>query len=321
VIQVREVTKRFGSTVAVDGLSFDVRPGRVTGFLGPNGAGKSTTMRVLLGLDRPNQGVATFAGKHLRDYAAPLREVGALLDAGYVHPTRTARNHLWALAASNGIPRSRVDEVLGMVGLDSVASSRVGGFSLGMRQRLGIAGALLGDPHTLLFDEPANGLDPEGIIWIRRFMQALARQGRTVFVSSHLLSEMSQTAEDLVVIGRGRLIAQGSVHDFVQRAAGSWVHVRSPEAHTLARELHARGARVTMGTDGRSFNVAGVDSQAVGELAAETGAVLHELTPQQASLEEAFLQVTQQAVEYRSGALPDVAPPAAGSWPAPGSAS
>jgi ABC-2 type transport system ATP-binding protein len=319
VIEVLSLTKRFGKTVAVDDLSFSVHAGRVTGFLGPNGAGKSTTMRCMLGLDRPNAGTASFDGKPLARLPKALQEVGALLDAGYVHPTRKARHHLWALAASNGIARSRVDEVIELVGLSGVASRRVGGFSLGMRQRLGIAGALLGDPPHLLFDEPANGLDPEGILWIRTFLRALAEQGRTVLVSSHLLSEMAQMADQLVVIGRGRLIAQASVDEFVRQAAGSWVSVRSPHALRLAELLRERGLPVTAGTDGQSLTVSGIDAAGVGELAASVGMVLHELTPQQASLEEAFLEVTKESTEYRAGEAPAPAatPPADVSWPAP----
>jgi ABC-2 type transport system ATP-binding protein len=324
VIEVHDLTKRFGKTVAVDDLSFAVHPGRVTGFLGPNGAGKSTTMRCILGLDRPQRGTATFDGRPLVASPRALFEVGALLDASYVHPTRKARHHLRALAASNGIPRARVDEVIELVGLSSVATKRVGGFSLGMRQRLGIAGALLGDPGYLLFDEPANGLDPEGILWIRTFLKALAAQGRTVLVSSHLLSEMSLMADELVVIGRGRLIAQAAVGDFVRQAAGSWVFARSPHAPRLGELLGERGHPVTMGEDQQSFTVTGIDAAAVGELAASVGLVLHELTPQQASLEEAFLEVTKEATEYQAGDATDTpAPSRAGpspadtSWPAP----
>jgi ABC-2 type transport system ATP-binding protein len=321
VIEVRDLTKRFGRTVAVDDLSFTVHPGRVTGFLGPNGAGKSTTMRCILGLDRPHAGTATFDGRPLVSLPKALFEVGALLDASYVHPTRNARNHLRALAASNGIPRARVDEVLELVGLASVATKRVGGFSLGMRQRLGIAGALLGDPRYLLFDEPANGLDPEGILWIRTFLKALAAQGRTVLVSSHLLSEMAQMADELVVIGRGRLIAQAAVGEFVRQAAGSWVFVRSPHAPRLRELLTERGHPVAAGTDEQTFTVTGVETSEVGELAASVGLVLHELTPKQASLEEAFLEVTRESTDFQAGAdraAPGApAAPGEASWPAP----
>jgi ABC-2 type transport system ATP-binding protein len=324
VIEVHDLTKRFGKTVAVDELSFSVHPGRVTGFLGPNGAGKSTTMRCILGLDRPQGGTATFDGRRLPTMPKALFEVGALLDAGYVHPTRTARNHLRALAASNGIGKQRVDEVLELVGLSSVATKRVGGFSLGMRQRLGIAGALLGDPGYLLFDEPANGLDPEGILWIRTFLRALATQGRTVLVSSHLLSEMALMADELVVIGRGRLIAQAGVDEFVRQAAGSWVFVRSPHSTRLGQLLSERGYIVTAGTEAQTFTVTGAEPAEVGELAASVGLVLHELTPQQASLEEAFLEVTRESTEYQAGgspvaegAAPEQAPSGGAPWPAP----
>ena len=244
MIEVRRLTKRFGRTLAVDDLSFDVQPGRVTGFLGPNGAGKSTTLRCMVGLDRPQAGTTSFDGKPFGAFTRPLHEVGGLLDAGYVHPSRSVRNHLWAYAAANGMPRSRVDEVLEMVGLTPAAKRKVGAYSLGMRQRLGLALAMLGDPPILLLDEPANGLDPEGIQWVRAFLTALASQGRTIFVSSHLLAEMSLMADDLVVIGRGRLIAQTSVAGFVAQSTQSWVVVRSPEVDRLAGLLQADGARV-----------------------------------------------------------------------------
>jgi len=299
VLVANDLTKRFGSTLAVDGLSFEVHEGRVTGFLGPNGSGKSTTMRMMLQLDRADRGSATFGGKRYRDLRHPLREVGALLDAKYVHPTRTARNHLRAMALTNRIPYARVDEMLGLVGLEEVATKRVGGFSLGMNQRLGLAAAMLGDPHTLLFDEPVNGLDLEGILWVRNFMRTLAGEGRTVLVSSHMLAEMALTAQDLVVIGRGRLITQGRVEDFVRDAAGSWVEVRSPQVAELARLVESSGARVSMG-DG-AFSASGIEAATIGELAAAKGIVLHELSPKQASLEEAFLEVTRDAQQYRSG--------------------
>lgn len=299
MLEIAHLTKRYGSTTAIDDLSFTVRDGCVTGFLGPNGAGKSTTMRVMVQLDRPDAGTATFDGKNYRDLKRPLREVGALLDAGYVHPTRTARNHLRAMALTNSIPRSRVDEVLGLVGLGDVADKRVGGFSLGMKQRLGLAVALLGDPRTLLFDEPVNGLDPEGILWVRNFMQQLAEEGRTVLVSSHLLSEMALTAQDLIVLGRGKLISQGTVDEFVSSASGSWVEVRSPQAAELGQLLVAQGVSVTAGLN--SFSATGIEPAAIGELAAQRGFVLHELSPKQASLEEAFLEVTKGSQEYQSG--------------------
>jgi ABC-2 type transport system ATP-binding protein len=321
MIEVTGLTKSFGATMAVQNLSFSVREGRVTGFLGPNGAGKSTTMRCMLQLDRADAGTCAFNGRRYQDLKRPLREVGSLLDAKYVHPTRTARNHLRAMAASNGIATKRVDEVLETVGLTEVAKRRVGGFSLGMSQRLGLAGALLGDPHTMLFDEPANGLDPEGIQWIRQFMKHLASQGRTVLVSSHLLAEMSLTADDLVVIGRGQLIAQGSVADFVSRTAGSWVSVRSPEVARLAALLSAEGAKVETAAD-RSLTVHGAEAAAIGELAARNGIVLHELAPRQGSLEEAFLEATRETQEFRTG-MPLEATPApapVSSWSPPGSA-
>jgi ABC-2 type transport system ATP-binding protein len=241
VISVSDLSKRFGAKVAVDHLAFDVRAGVVTGFLGPNGSGKSTTMRCMLALDRPESGVALFDGKMYRELRQPLREVGALLDAGYVHPGRSGRNHLRWLAASNGIARGRVDEMLEMVGLGSVAAARLRSYSLGMRQRLGLAGVLLGDPHTIILDEPANGLDPEGIRWIRDVLTHLARQGRTVLVSSHQLSEMALMAEDLVVIGQGRLIEQSTVGDFVDRYADRWVRVQSPNAAALVAPITAAG--------------------------------------------------------------------------------
>ena len=313
VITVSGLTKRFGSVTAVRDLSFTVAPGRVTGFLGPNGAGKSTTMRCMLQLDRPDAGTCLFDGKRLSDFRQPLREVGSLLDAQAVHPTRSARNHLRALAAANRIGRDRVDEVLAQVGLTDVADKRVGGFSLGMHQRLGLASALLGDPHTLLFDEPANGLDPEGILWIRTFMRYLADQGRTVLVSSHLLAEMALTADDLVVVGRGQLLSQSTVQEFVDAAAGTWVHVRSPQAAQLATLLAQQGATVRTNPDA-TLDVVGPDAAAVGELAARSGLVLHELSPRQASLEEAFLEATKDAQEYHAtGGLPTPgAPPAPG---------
>lgn len=337
MIQVSELTKRYGSVTAVNDLTFAVESGRVTGFLGPNGAGKSTTMRCMLELDRPDAGTCTFDGKRLSQFRHPLREVGMLLDAKAVHPTRSARNHLRAVAAANRIPKGRIDEVLGLVGLSEVAGKRIGGFSLGMHQRLGLATALLGDPHTLLFDEPANGLDPEGILWIRTFMQYLAGQGRTVLVSSHLLAEMALTATDLVVIGRGALISQGTVQSFVDHAAGTWVHVRSPQVTQLASLLTQQGATVRPHPDG-AIDVVGPDAAAIGELAARAGVVLHELSPRQASLEEAFLEATRDAQEYQAqtmGGAPPGPPPAApppagppptgpaGSWapPTPGGAS
>jgi ABC-2 type transport system ATP-binding protein len=299
VIEVQGLTKTFGSKTVVDNLSFQVGDGSVTGFLGPNGAGKSTTMRCMLALDRARSGRTLFNGKEFSELKHPLREVGALLDAKYVHPSRTARNHLRYLAASNGLAKGRVDEVLEMVGMTSVADQRVGKYSLGMHQRLGIAVALLGDPHTMLFDEPVNGLDPEGILWVRNFLRYLASEGRTVLVSSHLLSEMAQTADRLVVIGQGRLISSGSVTDFVSQNVTAWVSVRSPQASTLADALRSAGLGVTQAPDG-SLSITGWSTDQVGEFAARHGLTLHELTSKQASLEEAFMEATRTSVEYRA---------------------
>jgi ABC-2 type transport system ATP-binding protein len=300
VIVARDLTKTYGSRTAVDGISFTVEPGRVTGFLGPNGAGKSTTMRMLLGLDRPTRGSITVNGHRYADSPAPLREVGALLEARALHPGRTARNHLRWLAASNALPASRVDEVLGLVGLESVADQRVGRFSLGMGQRLGIAVALLGDPAVVVLDEPVNGLDPEGIRWVRTLARQLADEGRTVFVSSHLMAEMALTAEHLVVIGRGRVLADCTTADFIARHAASHVRVRSPQAGELAGLLRRSGAEVT--ADGGALRVQGLDTTGVGDLAGASGLVLHELTLVQSSLEDAFMTLTADSVEY--GAVP-----------------
>jgi ABC-2 type transport system ATP-binding protein len=305
VIEARDLTKRYGSTVAVDHLSFSVPPGRVTGFLGPNGSGKSTTMRLMLELDRPNAGEATFDGRRYHSLVRPANEVGALLDAAYAHPSRTARNHLWSIAAASKLPKKRVDEVLATVGLAEAAGRRVGAFSLGMRQRLGLAAALLGDPHTFILDEPANGLDPEGMQWIRQLLTYLAGQGRTVFVSSHLLSEMAQIADHLVVIGKGRLIAEASVVEFVSRYARTWVRVRSPRLVALGPALGAKGATVQY-TAPDSADVFGADAASIGDLAASLGVALHELSPQSSSLEEAFLEGTRSAQEYGAQAVPQV---------------
>ncbi|MBA8827325.1 ABC-2 type transport system ATP-binding protein [Saccharopolyspora lacisalsi] len=299
MIEAVGLTKRYGSTVAVNDLSFSVKPGRVTGFLGPNGAGKSTTMRMILGLDRPSAGKVLVDGKPYQELKYPLRHVGALVEARWVHPNRSAHAHLRWLARSNDLPRKRVDEVLGMVGLDKVAGRKAGGFSLGMSQRLGIAAALLGDPQVLLFDEPVNGLDPEGIHWIRQFMQRLAAEGRTVLVSSHLLSEMSLTAEDLVVVGRGELIAECSTEEFVNRASDSSVRVRSPQAEQLAGLLAERGLAART-ADAQSLLVDGADTEQVGEIAAAGGIVLHELAAERSSLEEAFMRLTGDSVEYQT---------------------
>lgn len=298
MIEVRGLTKRYGQVVAVDGLTFDVLPGRVTGFLGPNGAGKSTTMRLILGLDAPDAGTATVGGQSYRALRRPLFTVGAMLEAAAVHPGRSARGHLLALAAANAIPRSRVDEVLGLAGLEGVAGSRAGGFSLGMTQRLGIAAALLGDPQVLLLDEPVNGLDPDGVVWIRTLLRELAAQGRTVFVSSHLMSEMALTADHLIVIGRGQLIADASTRELVGSASGGWVQVRSPDRDRLARLLAHQGARLDT-RPGEMLAVRGMSAEVVGELAARHGITLHELVGREASLEEAFMELTRDAVDYR----------------------
>jgi ABC-2 type transport system ATP-binding protein len=305
MIEAEGLTKRYGRTLAVDNLSFSVQPGRVTGFLGPNGAGKSTTMRMILGLDAPDSGRVLVEGKPYRSLRDPLRVCGALLDARWVHPNRSARAHLRWLARSNRLPVGRVDEVLELVGLGGVAGRRAGGFSLGMSQRLGIAGALLGDPRVLLFDEPVNGLDPEGILWIRRFMQELASQGRTVLVSSHLLSEMALTAQDLVVIGRGRLISQCTTAEFIQQAGEAAVRVRSPQLDTLRLALLDKGFEPAVADD--ALTVAGVSTDQVGDIAAANGIVLHELSAQTGSLEQAFMQMTGDSVEYQTGGRPEVA--------------
>ncbi len=304
MIEATSLTKRYGATTAVDDLTFRVDPGAVTGFLGPNGAGKSTTMRMILGLDRPTAGTVTIGGRPYHELKHPLRTVGALLDAKWVHPNRSARSHLRWLAASNRLPRARVDEVLDLVGLTSVAGKRAGGFSLGMSQRLGIAGALLGDPGVLLFDEPVNGLDPEGIVWIRGFMQRLAGEGRTVFVSSHLLPEMALTASQLVVIGRGRLIAQRPTAEFVEAASDSSVLVRSPHAAALADVLGKEGIGVAGGPAPGTLVVTGTTTDHVGDLAAAHGVVVHELTLRSGSLEEAFMQMTGRDVEFGAAGGP-----------------
>ena len=294
------MTKRYAGKTAVDDLSFVVRPGVVTGFLGPNGAGKSTTMRLLLGLDRPSAGLSLINGKAYADYPAPLREVGALLEARAVHTGRSARSHLLAMAATNGIPKRRVDEMLGVVGLDDVGRKRAGAFSLGMGQRLGIASALLGDPETLLLDEPVNGLDPEGIFWIRNLLKSLAAEGRTVFVSSHLMSEMAVTASEIIVVGRGRLIASGSVEQVINQASAGAVRVRTHEADRLAALLAGDGRQIERTVPG-TLHVAGMDSEAIGLVAAREGVPLIELTPQQATLEEAFMEITRDSVEFHGG--------------------
>jgi ABC-2 type transport system ATP-binding protein len=311
MIEATGLTKHYGKTVAVDNLSFSVKPGKVTGFLGPNGAGKSTTMRMILGLDTPSGGDVRIDGKHYRDLHQPLTKIGALLDAKWVHPNRSARAHLSWMAASNKLPKKRVDEVLELVGLSSVAGKRAGGYSLGMSQRLGIAGALLGDPEVLLFDEPVNGLDPEGIVWIRNFMHRLAGEGRTVFVSSHLLSEMSLTAEDLVVIGRGKLIAQCTTTEFVDRASGTTVKVRSPQLDKLQDVLKSQSHVGEVKADDagvKALYVEGdVSTDTIGEIAAAQGITLHELSLQRGSLEQAFMQLTGDTVEYHGHGVDEVA--------------
>ncbi|GAA0413932.1 hypothetical protein Acor_10360 [Acrocarpospora corrugata] len=299
MIQATGLTKVYGAKAAVDRIEFEVRPGVVTGFLGPNGAGKSTTMRMILGLDRPTAGRVTVGGRRYRDLPAPLREVGALLDAKAVHGGRTAYHHLRGLAAANGIARRRVEEVLDLVGLTEVADQRAGGFSLGMAQRLGIAAALLGDPGVLLFDEPVNGLDPEGIRWIRRLMRSLAAEGRTVFVSSHLMAEMALTAEQLLVIGRGRILADTTMTGFIAANASTHVKVRSPDLITLAPLLTARGWR-TAPADRGSLLVYGVSPAQIGDLAHAARLRLHELAVIQPSLEDAFMRLTADSVEYHA---------------------
>jgi ABC-2 type transport system ATP-binding protein len=300
VIEAHSLVKRYGHKVAVDDLSFTVRPGVVTGFLGPNGAGKSTTMRMIIGLDAPTSGSVTVNGRSYADSSAPLQEVGALLEAKAVHTSRTARNHLLVLAATCGIPKARVDDMIDLVGLGEVADRRAGGFSLGMGQRLGIAAALLGDPGIVVLDEPANGLDPEGILWMRNLLKGLAAEGRTVFVSSHLMSEMALTAEHLIVIGRGKLIADLSVDEFIRQASSDVVLVRSPAAEQLALLLTGPGVTIAPVAPGR-LHVSGIGSEAIGDLAAAHGLAIHELTPQVASLEQAFMELTQDSVEYHGG--------------------
>ena len=302
MITAHSLTKRYGATTAVDNLTFEVPPGVVTGFLGPNGSGKSTTMRMIMGLDVPDSGSALIGGKPYCELAWPLREVGGLLDAKAFHPARTARNHLRWLALTNDIPLRRVDEVLDQVGLTTVADKRAGRFSLGMSQRLGIAATLLGDPGVLMFDEPVNGLDPEGIRWVRHFLRRLAAEGRTVFVSSHLISEMSLTADRLIVIGRGRLIAETSVEDFVTRSGGGSVKLVTPDGAAFTSALLSAGASVGDG-DGGSLTVEGLTTPQIGDLAAREGLRVHELTPITASLEDAFMELTQDEVEYRPSTM------------------
>jgi ABC-2 type transport system ATP-binding protein len=300
MIEVRHLTKRYGGTLAVNDLTFTVRPGRVTGFLGPNGAGKSTTLRLILGLNEPTSGTATIGGQPFRQRSRGLRHVGALLDAHDVHPGRSARAHLSALARSNGIRRPRVDEVLDEVGLAGAARRRVGGFSLGMKQRLGIAGALLGDPPVLLFDEPINGLDPEGVRWMRRLFRRLADEGRTVLVSSHLMSEMEHTADELIVVGRGELVAAEPLSTFAGRGRHRSVTVRTPAPDALAAVLGAAGATVLV-DDAETLTVTGIEASRVGELAHRRGLELYELSTNTPSLEEAFMELTVDRAEYVGG--------------------
>jgi ABC-2 type transport system ATP-binding protein len=311
MIEASNLAKRYGSTVAVNDLSFTIRPGVVTGFLGPNGAGKTTTMRLILGLDNPTAGTVTVNGKPHPQLPSPMHEVGALLDAKAVHGGRSARNHLLCLAQTNGISGRRVDEVLGVVGLSDVAGKRSKGFSLGMSQRLGIAATLLGDPEILMFDEPVNGLDPEGILWIRNLMKSLAAEGRTVFVSSHLMSEMENTADHVIVIGRGRLIADCSMAEFIARSAGHAIRVRTPQPEALVRAVAAAGGRSAGARDGEAgeLEVSGLTEERLGDIAFAHGVRLHHLAPSRTSLEQAFMELTADSVEYHAG-LPETRQPA-----------
>ncbi|MDG4858440.1 ATP-binding cassette domain-containing protein [Streptomyces sp. T-3] len=299
MIRAHNLTKRYGDKTVVDDLTFDVHPGTVTGFLGPNGAGKSTTMRMILGLDAPTSGRTTVGNRAYAGHGAPLNEVGALLEARSVHPGRSALNHLMALAHTHGIPRRRVEEVLDLAGIREVAARRVKGFSLGMGQRLGIAAALLGDPQTIILDEPVNGLDPEGVLWIRNLLKSLAAQGRTVFVSSHLMSEMALTAEHLIIIGRGRLLADTTVDEFVRSSGAGKLKVVTPEASRLAELLAGPTVEVTAEAPG-TLQIRGADGEHIGRIAAAHGIPLFELTPQNASLEQAFMDLTHDSVEYHS---------------------
>ncbi|MEW2299756.1 ATP-binding cassette domain-containing protein [Streptomyces sp. NPDC006655] len=298
MIDARQLTKRYGEKTAVDGLEFVVKPGTVTGFLGPNGAGKSTTMRMVVGLDAPTSGSVTVNGRHYAQHRAPLQEVGALLEAKSIHPGRSARNHLRALALTHGIPRSRVDEVIELAGLGSVAAKRAGAFSLGMGQRLGIAAALLGDPQTVMLDEPVNGLDPEGVLWIRNLLTSLAEEGRTVFVSSHLMSEMALVADHLIVVGRGRLLADTTVRELVRRAGGDTVHVATQDPARLREALAGPGVDVTGRIGSEELEVTGLSAREIGLKAAEHGIALFELSTREVSLEQAFMDLTKDAVEY-----------------------
>ncbi|MGW4435812.1 ABC transporter ATP-binding protein [Streptomyces sp. NPDC004596] len=298
MIDAQRLTKRYGEKTAVDGLEFTVRPGTVTGFLGPNGAGKSTTMRMIVGLDAPTSGSVTVNGQRYARHRAPLQEVGALLEAKSVHPGRSARNHLRALALTHGIPRRRVDEVVELAGLGSVADKRAGSFSLGMGQRLGIAAALLGDPRTVMLDEPVNGLDPEGVLWIRNLLTSLAAEGRTVFVSSHLMSEVALVADHLIVVGRGRLLADTTVRDLVREAGGDRVKVATSDPARLRDALAGPGVEITGRIGSEELQVTGLSARQIGLTAAEHGIALFELTGKAVSLEEAFMELTRDAVEY-----------------------
>jgi ABC-2 type transport system ATP-binding protein len=299
MIEAHGLTMRYGKKTAVDDVSFTVHPGKVTGFLGPNGAGKSTTMRLIVGLDHPTAGTVTVNGRRYDQHRAPMQEVGALLDAKAVHTGRSAYNHLLAMGATHGIGKTRVKEVIEMTGLEPVAKKRVGSFSLGMGQRLGIASALLGDPHTLILDEPVNGLDPEGVVWVRNLVRFFASQGRTVFLSSHLMSEMALTADHIIVVGRGKVLADAPVADIVARAAGTTVQVRSPQAARLVELLSGRGVSIKSTTP-QLLEVTGSTAQQIGEVAAAAQLVLHELTPVNGSLEDAYMALTQESVEYHS---------------------
>jgi ABC-2 type transport system ATP-binding protein len=299
MIEVHDLTKRFGTKVAVDHLSFAVEPGRVTGFLGPNGAGKSTTMRLILGLDRPQGGTATIDGRPYAQLTSPLCKVGAVLEAKSVHGGRSARNHLLFLAQTQGLPASRVDAMLELVGLRDVANKRARAYSLGMSQRLGVAAAMLGNPQVLLLDEPVNGLDPEGVLWIRNLMKQLASEGRTILVSSHLMNEMAVTADHLIVIGRGRLLADAPTDEVIARGSGQSVRVLTPDPGRLTQLIAAAGGTVTPGENGSlALTVTGMPAARIGELAASASVVLHELTPQLATLEDAFLELTADSLEY-----------------------
>ena len=300
MIHAQALTKRYGAKTAVDDIDFTVKPGLVTGFLGPNGAGKSTTMRMIVGLDRPTHGGVTVNGTNYAQHRAPLHEVGALLDAKAIHTGRSAYNHLLAMGATHGIGKARVNEVIGLTGLESVAGKRVGGFSLGMGQRLGIAAALLGDPATLILDEPVNGLDPEGVMWVRRLARQLAAEGRTIFLSSHLMSEMALTADHIIVLGRGRIIADAPVADILAGSTRTAVKLRSPRAEQLAQLL--QGPQVSISTTEQGLlTVTGLTAEVIGDAAAGAGIPLHELTPVGASLEEAYMELTQDDVEYHAG--------------------